>query len=242
VGLAVDVSFLSSRSVFVAWTSDSADGVTLNVTRYRELDNVLAEGATIVTGLPFQDGLRAPLAVDGDGLLYVAVPSTTSTPASILRFTRDGFTPRSNPAISPRIADGFARPSDLAIDPATKRIWMSGEDPGRPYSVATSASADALMNRITPEPVLGRVAANEAPMLALVRRWAQDPTASLLVARGSELLHGDITAPGAGGGLRRLPFASDALILSVAEGPAGSWYVLTGVEGETQSLLQLTVR
>lgn len=240
VGLAVDSNFERSRAVFVAWTSASRDGVELNVTRYRELQDTLAEGATIAAGLAFEDGLRAPLVVDGDGLLYVAMPRTERAPSAILRLTRDGYVPQSNRALSPAIGDGFARPADLAIDLTTKRVWMSGADPERNYSVAAFASIDDLVRQGTPEPLLARNDIDDAPALAVLRRSAEDATASLLVARGGELFRGDI---GTGAQqLRRLSIAPDVPIVSIAEGPAGSWYVLTGAKDGAQSLFQLLPR
>jgi hypothetical protein len=240
VGLAVDARFATSRSVFVAWTSGSRNGVELNVTRYRELQNTLGEGAVIVAGLPFQAGLRAPLAVDGDGLLYVALPTTPRAPAAMLRFTRDGLVPSSNPRLSPVIASGFARPSDLEIDVITGRVWTSGSDLARPYTVVAFASIDEFLKQVDPEPVLGRISANDAPTLAVLRRSAQDPAPSLLIALGGRLSRGEITARAGPPNLRPLPIEPEVPILSVAEGPAGSWYVLTGAEGGAQSLFQLS--
>jgi hypothetical protein len=240
VGLAVDPSFESSRAVFVAWTSASQRGVELNVTRYRELQHILAEGALVVSGLPFEDGLRAPLVVDGDGLLYIAMPSTRQESAKILRFTRDGFVPRSNPASSPAIGDGFARPADLVIDAATGRLWISGTDAVKPYSVATFGSVGELIQQGTPRPVLTRVDASEAPTLAILRSSAKDPEASLLVARGGQLFRGAISARAQE--LHELRLEPHMPILSTAEGPAGSWYVLTGTIDGPQSLLQLRPR
>jgi hypothetical protein len=75
VGLAVDQEFERTRSVFVAWTELNRDGMSsLNVTRYRELQNRLAEGATIISGLAIPPDALAPLALDGEGLLYVGLP------------------------------------------------------------------------------------------------------------------------------------------------------------------------
>src|SRR4030095_6547475 len=51
-GLAIDTQFEKSQSVFIAWTELVRGVPVLNITRYRELRNVLGEGATIVTGLP----------------------------------------------------------------------------------------------------------------------------------------------------------------------------------------------
>jgi hypothetical protein len=74
-GIAVPPDFGQTRTVFIAWTQPSrSGGETLNITRYRELLGTLGEGATIVTGLPVSSGLAAPIAIDDQGLIYVALP------------------------------------------------------------------------------------------------------------------------------------------------------------------------
>jgi glucose/arabinose dehydrogenase len=135
VGLAVDHAFEQTRSVFVAWTRRVTSGEeTLSVTRYRELQGVLAQGATIVTGLPLRAGAEAPLVVDGSGLVYVALPSNGNDPRPgtglVLRYTRDGLTPSQNLRASPVMAYGFSRPTGLAYEESLGRIWLSGESTG----------------------------------------------------------------------------------------------------------------
>ena len=98
LSIAIDGSSSDRASVFVAWSEVTADGRTrLNVTRYREVAGTLGEGAAIITGLHFAQGASAPIAVDGRGLLYVAVPApATDDHGMVLRFTRDGFVPEIN--------------------------------------------------------------------------------------------------------------------------------------------------
>src|SRR6185503_7688155 len=51
VGIAVDDRSDTARSVFVAWTDNTRSaGTVVNVTRFRDLQNVLGEGAQIATG------------------------------------------------------------------------------------------------------------------------------------------------------------------------------------------------
>ncbi|HLG59060.1 MAG TPA: PQQ-dependent sugar dehydrogenase [Vicinamibacterales bacterium] len=148
VGLAVDRRIPSTHAVFVAWTESARGGSLLNVTRYRELQGALGEGATIVSGVPIPAGARAPLAVDGDGLLYVALPAGEETAPDrrdqapfggvVLRVDRDGLTPPANPRTSPIISNGYAQPSTLAFDVVNGRVWLGGQfDAG---SLVTSLS------------------------------------------------------------------------------------------------------
>jgi len=135
-GLAIDTQFEKSRTVFVAWTELVRGIPTVNVTRYRELGNVLGEGATIVTGLPVTSDSPTPLAVDDAGLVYLALPTDqrASSPRSpgeagtVMRFDRDGRVPSSNQNASPIVAEGYATPLALAIDRSARTVWLTGRD------------------------------------------------------------------------------------------------------------------
>jgi hypothetical protein len=137
VSLAVDPDFDRTRTLFVAWGEEPTPGTFLiNVTRYRELHNVLGQGAQIVTGLPSRADAMVPLAVDGDGLLYVAQPQTATDRGSqspfgglVLRFDRDGMTPTGS--VSPTMAIGFADPTALSIDRPGGRLLLGGKTSGR---------------------------------------------------------------------------------------------------------------
>jgi glucose/arabinose dehydrogenase len=144
-GLAPSPDFERSHVVFVAWSEPTRDGAeTLNITRYRELRGILGEGATIVAGLPSSPDLAAPIAVDDQGLVYVALGDSSTgsapTPAwsnSIVRFAADGSVPRTNPTASPVIARGYARPTGLVWNGETRELWLSGDDRGLPSPVST---------------------------------------------------------------------------------------------------------
>ena len=131
VGLAIDSAYLESHAVFVAWTELTRSGETvLTVGRYREVANTLGEGAVIVTGLPIPADTRAPMAVGRDELVYLALPGASRDDRSVpfgglvLRFDRDGATPRANPRLSPVIARGYTSPIGLAVD---EQVWLAGE-------------------------------------------------------------------------------------------------------------------
>ena len=120
----------------------SEGGLVLNVTRYLALGNSLGQGATIVSGLPFSDDSLAPLAVDGEGLLYVALPDNAVTNrtgaqeapfgGAVLRVDRDRLVPNANGRTSPVLSYGYAQPSGLAIDPTYGRVWLAGtSDPAQ---------------------------------------------------------------------------------------------------------------
>ena len=138
VGLAVENRDTATPSVFVAWTEAKQPNQTVvNVTRYREVQGLLGEGAQIVTGLPLPEGAFTPLAVGDDGLLYMAVPAPTGGPeGTILRFTLDGFTPPGSPQSSPLFAPGSVRPTTLANGSPTA-IWSAGRRQDSSAEIAT---------------------------------------------------------------------------------------------------------
>lgn len=135
-GLAAAPDFNRTHRVYVAWTERSSGLETLNITRYRELGGVLAEGATIVSGLPMPPDGVAPIAVDDARRIYLALPAmqkdAVGPPAElsnhVLRFADDGSVPGSNPAASPVLALGYGRPAALVWDGVSRQLWMSGAD------------------------------------------------------------------------------------------------------------------
>jgi hypothetical protein len=148
--VAVDLwSFHESRSVFVAWTETSFGATQLNVTRFREVANTLGEGVTILTGLAVPPDTPASIALDRDGLVYVAPPanddprSAHAGPGVVLRLTRDGLVPPTNPLGMPTVAAGFSKPASLSLDPSQPRIWLAGRNPGHPHAIVViSPSSD----------------------------------------------------------------------------------------------------
>jgi glucose/arabinose dehydrogenase len=161
VGLAIDSAYLESHVVFVAWTELTRSGETvLTVGRYREVANTLGEGAVIVTGLPIRADARAPMAVGRDELVYLALAGASRDDRSapfgglVLRFDRDGATPRANPRLSPVIARGYTSPIGLAVD---EQVWLAGEIDENP-STATMNLTDTQSWPAVPSIVGSQVA------------------------------------------------------------------------------------
>src|SRR5262245_63378005 len=111
----------------------------MGITRYREVAGTLGESATIVSGLSFREDAIAPMAVDREGYLYVALPAPADTAGlnsdaiaeqtgRVLRFTRDGLVPPTNRGASPVIAEGYATPRGLAVDAQQGRLWLAGDN------------------------------------------------------------------------------------------------------------------
>jgi hypothetical protein len=242
VGLAVDADFASSGSIFVAWTSESPRGLSLSITRYRELQNTLGEGATIVSGLPFHGTANAPLAVDANGLLYVALPGSSGQSGAILRYTRDGYVPDSNPSSSAVIGAGFAQPLDLAIDPRTSQVWMSGDDPARAHSITMFSNLNQLASRAGATGVLNRQMTGETPTLAIQDSTTTAAATTLLMTANGSLLRAEFSKTGTLQNLRQVLIQPELQVLSVAPQQNGSWYLLVGTADGPQSILLLTAK
>ena len=186
-GLAIDTQFEKSRSVFVAWTEVARGVPVVNITRYREVGNILGEGATIVTGVPVASGSPTPLAIDADGLVYVAVPANLGSSDSrfvgaagaVMRFDRDGRVPSSNQSASPIVAAGYRTPLALAIDRATRTVWLTGRD-DREFGEVAVLGIPALSRGTWPSQPSGVERALNGP--THVESIAIDETAS---ARGA---------------------------------------------------------
>ena len=223
VGLAVDQEFERTGSVFVAWTELNRDGMSsLNVTRYRELQNRLAEGATIIAGLAIPLDAVAPLTLDREGLLYVGLPG------AVLRFTRDGLVPSSNPRGTPIIAETRAAPSALAVDSSGQRVWLAGRESGHLVVASfalpprgdvawlaqvTSASASELPAVVSADPTL---------VLA-----TSDQNGKALLTAGGRVFNGRLTTVGRFAEVEELQLQDGARAFAAA-GRAGFWYVVAG--------------
>jgi hypothetical protein len=188
-GLAVDAwSFSESRFVFVAWTDQTQSGqLQLNVTRYREVANTLGEGATILTGIPVPRDIPSPIAVDRQGLVYVAVPAShagSSSPESgiILRITRDGRVPPDNTFGLAAFASVFSTPTSLFLDTDQRLIWIAGRNTGSPHAISIVPTSP-LMQPSSPH-VVAQVASEQPVSLVLAKSNESQQPALFVVADG----------------------------------------------------------
>jgi hypothetical protein len=189
-GLAVDQAFARSHLIFVATIQPgSAGDGELTVTRYREVANTLGEGAVILSGVRTAATGQVPLAVDGDGLLYVAVPGSVTGESlrggAILRLTSDGLVPRSNPRSSAVFARGYAEPSSLAVDVEGGRLWLAGSDPALVHAVSSIPMHPAASAAWPLQPE-GTLARSDAHVAVTVNRVA-GRAATLIVAAGPQV-------------------------------------------------------
>jgi hypothetical protein len=228
VSLAMPPDFAQSHLVFVAWSESAGQGrELLSVTRYREVEGTLGEGATIVNSLPIPAGASAPMAVDEGGLLYVALPASESAP--LLRFDSSGSVPSSNPSFSPVVGIGYASPFALAWDANSRQVWLAGADTRLPAAVRTlSVSTDGRIGQtmtpalVFPDTIDGQLASS--PAMALAARGARSGRLWLVPEPG-HLYQGDVGS--AAVTLTRVSFDALGVVLRIAAGLNGDLLVVT---------------
>jgi hypothetical protein len=235
VGMTADADFNRTRHVFIATSEPTGNGMaSLTITRYREVNGVLGEGAPIVSGLVTTAMATVPLAVDGNGLLYVALPADPASArgesllgGAILRFDRDGLTPDSNPRAVPAIAHGYTQPTTLAVDQVNNRLWLGGRSSAGP-SLARLA-LDRMGSAWPLQPVLIDATALSVtrsrhvvagPAIALATAGA--PSSALVTADAS-LVVGALPPDARAASLDVLPVGG--VPVSVARDSGEAWYV-----------------
>ena len=247
VGLAVDTRFAESRTVFVAWTETARDKRTLlNITRYRAIGNTLGDAATIAGGFSLAADSLAPLAVDREGLLYIALPrdavagfeGAQRAPfgGAVLRVDRDGLTPIANTRSSAVLSYGYAEPTLLAVDMTHGRIWLGGNSaPSEPLS--SFGLRDGQAWPILPARADLSTLTNANPdAIALAFDRAEGSAAALLRVN-NQLFLAQSTPDARLAPTGELPLPA-GVPMAVANATDGSWYVAARSErGGTDILL-----
>lgn len=151
-GVAVDPAFGTTRVVFVSEIETREDGRrSLNLVRYRELQNTLGERALVVAGIPLPSTGAAPFTIGPDGRIYIAIPSAgadeaSGSPygASVLRFEADGSVPRDSRGASPIFGSGYTQPTAIALEATQPRLWLAGVDAqaAEPFTILDLAASD----------------------------------------------------------------------------------------------------
>jgi hypothetical protein len=134
------------RHVLVGRAEPRGDGSRVfSLVRYREVQNMLGEGATVVDGLTLWDAADPRVTVDRAGRIYVAMPGGGRArhdpyAGAVLHFNADGSVPRDSRTASPVLAHGHQRPTGLAID--GDDLWLAGDDRGVLARLALTAPSD----------------------------------------------------------------------------------------------------
>jgi hypothetical protein len=135
IAVLVDPDFGRTRSMAVAWTATARRGRVLNIARLSDDNGRLSRPLVIIPEIPVPEGADPPVAQDGHGLIYIAVPASGSANSrnayegDVLRFARSGQT-WSEGLGSPVLARGFEMPRSLAFDGVGERLWLLGGGTG----------------------------------------------------------------------------------------------------------------
>jgi hypothetical protein len=233
VSLVTAQDFNQTHFVYVGWSELASGGQEVfRITRYREVQGILGEGATIVANLPIPAQAHVPIGVDDHGLVYVALPAALNNPdvsGSVLRFDPSGVVPSTNPLSSPVVASGYASPSGLAWDTNNRQMWLAGSDAGIAGPVVTlPISANGQVGHLT-VPMLGLSDSNDAssslPAISISASGQRDPRFWLVQQPGS-VYRGILHAGGST--FIRMPMDALGVARTVSESLTGRILVVTG--------------
>jgi hypothetical protein len=220
--IALDPQFAVNGRVFVTQRRPRDPSTSeLEILRLQYLSGTLGQPATVVAGLVMPAALAAPFAVGDDGLLYVAMPVTSSRDpysGSVLAFDQEGRTPDGQS--SPVVARALEQPTGIAWDSQSRMVWLTGNGAqvlavapaGRRFEFASGADADESLAAIG---------------IGSSRR--------LVVATGTDLVE---SVPGEDG--VRIGLDAYGTPVAIATGPAGERYVaVKDAESSSYSVLKI---
>ena len=151
LSLAVPASGPDSGSLLWVTSTETRvdDTRNLTITRYRLVEDTLGEAAVVVS-------MRIPkveprVVIDNDSHIYIAMPSSNTTKASVWRLMSDGTTPKSQP--SPELSSVPQELKAVALTPEGQ-LWVSSvDDAGRwQLSHVASTDIDARFQIVGPAP------------------------------------------------------------------------------------------
>lgn len=214
--------------VWVTSVETRVDGTrVMAITRYRLVENTLGEPATVVSmSIP---EVEPRVVIDSDGHIYVAMPSSPTTKASVLRLTEDGTTPRSQR--SPELLSVPPELRAIALAP-DNQLWISGVDSsgrwqlGRVEPVDTGARFQSL-----PAADDRQSLGSEITSLAFMR-GGTSPSESSVLAVANGTLYRAFAEGFALGSMQPVPWGRGTPI-EVAAADNGVFVVATTRNGES---------
>ena len=171
--------------VWVTSVETRVDGTrVLAITRYRLVEDTLGEPATVVSmSIP---EVEPRVVIDSDGHIYIAMPSSRSTKASVLRLMDDGTTPRSQ--LSPELLSVPPELRAIALAPEDQ-LWISGVDNSGRWQLGSIEPADASTRfQSVPEADDHQNPGSDITSLAFTRGGA-NPSESSVIAVASGTLY-----------------------------------------------------
>jgi hypothetical protein len=232
--VALDPAFSTTGVMYVGETETFADGSReYRIARYRVVRNQAGERA-VIASIALPSSGRAQFSISSAGHVYVAMPAADQeTAGTILRFAVDGSIPVDQ-AEGSVIAAGYARPTALAFDEQSQRLWLAGMDDQYRPSVASLGGSVVMPASMTVVSMSAAAAAGDRSL------YLSSETGNLgkadVAPDGAISNHWQLTI---GTSLVRAvaPSTSGDLIVAVAtESAAGPVYA------PTYSILRLTPR
>ena len=151
----------------------------LTITRYRLVEDTLGEAAVVVSmRLP---NVEPSVAFD-DSHIYIAMPSTGATPASVLRLMADGTTPRGQ--TSPEFSSVPRELRAIALSPEGQ-LWVSGVDGTGRSQLGPIESMNPVPRFISVTPDDPHSGLSDITSLAVTRVAGQTESLVLAVASGA---------------------------------------------------------
>ena len=242
--MALDPKFDSNGLVYLAYASETRDGVALKIVRFRERNGVLAQGALLVRERA-NSLEHVTIRFGGDGKLYAGVAagddpraaqSLSSPLGKILRLNADGTSPRDNPRSSLTFTSGHRDPRALTWQTATSVMWELDRDgdrgdelnnvvAGGDYGWPMTASGDTSI-----APALILPAGTDVAGASFVPDSSRSPLAGelLIASKGAEdLLRVQISSKGQPTVLEGIVQRRCGRLAAVAVAADGTIYVAT---------------
>jgi hypothetical protein len=129
-GLMLPKDFARSGQMFLAERRTTSRGTSMQIARYRNLQNVLGQAAVVIPPIATPRESTVPTAIDDAGYLYLSIPASLDRDpygSRVLRFNAEGRVPAENRSSSPVFAYGYATPTAMAVD-HEGTLWLAGRD------------------------------------------------------------------------------------------------------------------
>jgi hypothetical protein len=130
--------------------------------------------------------------------------------------------------MSPVIAAGYSRPSDLAVDAAGGRLWLAGQHPDWTHGVSwisTTVSPDPMWP-LLPVADVAAGSGTAAPRLAVVLARRPSGASQLRLTIDGRLFTRGLSSGADNRSMREIDTGLGPKVLGVAGGSEDTWYLV----------------
>ena len=213
--------------VWVTSVETRVDGTrVLAITRYRLVENTLGEPATVVSmSIP---EIEPRVVIDSDGHIYVAMPASRTTKASVLRLMENGTTPSRQ--ASPELLSVPPELRAIALAP-DNQLWISGVDSSGRWQLGRIEPTGAGAIQSVPAADDRQNPGSDITSMAFMRDGAAPAESSVLVVAGGTLYRAP--AEGFGRGSMQPVSWSRGTPIEVAAADTGVFVVTATLNDQT---------